>query len=359
MPQGHPPLPGPLSLTLFVPGLLEPPADAPLADLLQGLALPALERLLARAERVGGPVGDAEAVLFALFGAEVPPGDDPPVAAVTRAAEGGGAPAGWYLRADPVHLRADLSRLILFDAGTFALSMTEAAALAAAVRPLFAEVGGVLEVPAPARWYLRVGEPVRLRTRPLSAACGRDLRQALPLGADERRWRALLTEVQMALFGTPVNAEREARGEPVVNSLWVWGGGELPPPPPPTWAGTWSGDPLAVGLAGLAGTPSGAAPAGLAAWLAGGPEPGAHLVVTDALQRAARYGDVEGWREALAGLEAAWVAPALDAVAAGRVASLGLATGAGSDLRLGRGALRRWWRRQRPLADALGILAGG
>ena len=58
-------------------------------------------------------------------------GLDPPVAAVTRFLDTGERDGGWYLRADPVHLRADLNKLILFDASTFALSDREARSFAA------------------------------------------------------------------------------------------------------------------------------------------------------------------------------------------------------------------------------------
>jgi hypothetical protein len=63
---------------------------------------------------------------------------------------------------------------------------------------------------------------------------------ALPL----TRW---LNEVQMFLHGHPVNEAREACGKPVVNSLWLWGGGRQPAAQPATYSSVWSDNPLAAG----------------------------------------------------------------------------------------------------------------
>ena len=44
-----------------------------------------------------------------------------------------------------------------------------------------------------------------------------------------------MNEAQMILHTHPVNAEREARGMPAVNSVWLWGGGTLPAITPPSY----------------------------------------------------------------------------------------------------------------------------
>jgi hypothetical protein len=41
-------------------------------------------------------------------------------------------------------------------------------------------------------------------------------------------WRHAINEAQMVLHAHPVNQARQAAGQPVVNSLWPWGGGRLP-----------------------------------------------------------------------------------------------------------------------------------
>ncbi|MCU0936061.1 MAG: hypothetical protein MUF66_08310 [Gammaproteobacteria bacterium] len=377
------------ALTLFLPGLGEPPADGPAEALLGDLSLPALIRVMTRGDRVDGPSGGVERALFSMFGIDT--SDGLPAAAVSRLAEDrplepgpervrpegaptvsapgpseGGAAArrGWWLRADPVHLRPDLSKLILFDAGSFALAEAEAAALAAEVAPLFAEAGAVLEVGTPSRWYLRLDAPLDLQTSPLSAVLGQDLRGHRPAGVDARRWQALLTEVQMTLFASPVNQAREARGELPVNSLWPWGGGRLTEPSTPRWSHVWAEDALAAGLARFSGVPCSPSPASAYDWLvaaqaaSAGPAPRAggagHVLVDAGLWRAARYGDVEEWRAGLQAIERHWLAPLVEAMGARRLASLTVQGGAGSGHRLDRRGLRRWWRRSRPVASMLG-----
>jgi hypothetical protein len=47
----------------------------------------------------------------------------------------------------------------------------------------------------------------------------------LPGGAQMSDWRRLWMDLQMALHDHPLNQDREARGLPVVNAYWWWGGG--------------------------------------------------------------------------------------------------------------------------------------
>jgi len=104
------------------------------AAMTEALAVAAIERVLARAERAG-PAGTQDRELFALAGVETPGDAQPPVAAVALLGEdepGDAAPArGWWLRADPVHLRADLTDLVLTDPAELDLAQDEAERLAA------------------------------------------------------------------------------------------------------------------------------------------------------------------------------------------------------------------------------------
>ena len=43
-----------------------------------------------------------------------------------------------------------------------------------------------------------------------------------------KRWHSILNEIQMVLHEHPVNEAREGRGEPPVNSVWLWGAGPMP-----------------------------------------------------------------------------------------------------------------------------------
>lgn len=144
--------------------------------------------------------------------------------AAAAAIEDGVAGAAWRL--DPVHLHVGRDHLVLTDPAALALARDEADALAAAVAPLFADEGLELDAAAPARWYLRerdASRPLRLRTRPLSGATGRNVDAWMPAGDDARRWRRMVNEVQMTWHAHAVNEARAERGAPSVNSLWIEG----------------------------------------------------------------------------------------------------------------------------------------
>ena len=64
---------------------------------------------------------------------------------------------------------------------------------------------------------------------------------------------------------------------------------------------------------------------------------------------AAAYGDEAAWRGWVEGVERAWLAPAVAALARGALAGLELHAGDGRRWRLTRGGLRRFWRRVRGL----------
>ena len=109
-------------LHLLVPDLLQQPDGTDPA--LFRSTTPALEWLLARAD--AGPVPTTlDEVLFELFGLPAPIDADLPVAAFTRLADAGKIGDGdWWLRADPVHLRADMhGGVFLADARTLAIEL--------------------------------------------------------------------------------------------------------------------------------------------------------------------------------------------------------------------------------------------
>jgi hypothetical protein len=59
------------------------------------------------------------------------------------------------------------------------------------------------------------------------AAALNELRDVVPQGKDGARLRSLMTELQMVLHDHPVNDERERRGLPTANAIWLWGAGSL------------------------------------------------------------------------------------------------------------------------------------
>ncbi len=333
-------------LTLLVPAL-RPHADC--GELPE--RLPALETLLSRADyRRSGQAG-LEARLFALFDVPTEAGQDLPVASVTYTADTGRPPEGACLRADPVHLLPDRDQLVLLDAASLDLREAEVQRLIAELNAVYAEDGWCFEAPSVDRWYLHLPQRPHLKTWPLSAVNGQPIGQRLPGGEQGKVWHGIMNEIQMLLHTSSVNLQREAEGRLTVSSLWFWGGGELPAVPAPRWTQVWSSDPVASGLARLAGVAHGPVPEDASAWLLQVGEDSKHLLVLDSLDSALQQQGGEAWWAALQTFEQQWVEPLLAALRGKQLDSLQLDDGAGTVYQLTRRGLRRWWRRRVPLAQ--------
>ena len=82
------------------------------------------------------------------------------------------------------------------------------------LRPLFGDSGMPIDAPRPARWYLRLMREAKLPSMASpEEALGADLFDHLPEGQEGRRWRALLSEAQVALHQHPLNAQRAGGGQ--------------------------------------------------------------------------------------------------------------------------------------------------
>ena len=322
-----------MHVELVVPALFQ--AQAP---------LPALQLLLARGRQAKSESATLEswcASAFGLDGAALPAG------ALSALACGARPEDGFWLRADPVHLRADRDRLLLIPSAGFEIAADEARQLCEALSRHFS-AQFTLHAFTPDCWGLQANSAMALHARPPIELAGRDIDAELP----DKRFHALLNEIQMALYQHAVNTAREARGEPVVNGVWLWGAGPLPAAAAGPWQSVSASDPAALGLAKLAGMRHHAPATGAAAWLERAPADGRHLVVLDVLRGAQALGDAAALAARLQALEEGWFAPLLAALRAGRIGMLTVRVpDAGLSFETVRGDLHRFWRRPRPLSS--------
>jgi hypothetical protein len=326
--------------------------DREFHDIYRELETPALALLLARGRRRHADATSAEAWLGAQFGLDQE--EDSPVAPYSLLADGGEPGTGYWLRADPVHLKLEGNRLVLADSGHFSITPQEAESLADSLNAHFAGDGLTFYPLRPERWYLRLEPAPVLETTALPDAAGRSVDALLPRGADASVWRARLNEIQMLLHSHAVNTERERAGKLTVNSVWPWGGGRLSGAVSAPFNALWSRDPYAAGLAQAARIAARNLPERAADLLGASASVGVNLVVLDTLRSAAHYGEAHAWRERLAQLERDWFAPLLAALKEERIGMLSLvALGPQGMLaaEVTRGDLRRFWRRVKPLAD--------
>lgn len=222
-----------------------------------GLRLPvAVARMLGRGDRK--PMGEPGERAQLLRHFDLLPRNWP-VAALTRNLDVGDAARAAWLRADPAWVRPDINGARLMACGDMLrLTQEDVDALLPALRPLFGDVGFILDAPTPARWYLRLARDVRLPAFVDPAdALGADMFDHLPgtddTGSEARRWRALANEAQVVLHNHPWNARRATAGKPPVNALWFWGAGVLPDHVTTRHSRLQSNDPLARALAAAAG----------------------------------------------------------------------------------------------------------
>ena len=321
---------------LAVPGLF---AAAPQAR------LPALELLLARGRASRAAPSTLEQWLAEAFGLDQPA----PAGALTALAAGLAPGSELWARADPVHLRLMRDHLVLVPQAAFGLADEEARTFCDALNRHFS---GVLELHAlgEGRWVARLDEAIRVEARSALEMAGRDVNPGSGRDAAAGRLHAIVNEAQMVLHAHAQNEAREARGEPAVNSVWLWGGGRLPPKPAARWQAVTARDPVALGLARLSGAREAAPRPSAAEWLERAPDDGRHLVVLDALRTPLALSQSEDYRAAMEGLERAWFAPLLAALRAGRVGMVSIhVPDAGAAFETVRGDLRIFWRRPRPL----------
>ena len=340
---------------LLVPGFGWPQGEA--SELCQALAADALETLIARGRRTSAPVPGPERWLFERF--QVPRQRDWPAAPFSLLGDGGSPGSDVWICADPVHLRIERDRLVLTDSTQFRITPGEAEALAASVNRHFGDSIVVHPLHAQ-RWYARLPACPDMETAPLSLVRGGAIETKFTAGPDAMRWQSLANELQMLLHDHPVNLAREARGEPAVNSVWLWGAGRLPPLPDPSarpFRYVAASDPLARGLAQASGAQAQELAADARAWLAQAGHAGMGLAVLDSLAAPSRYRQADAWREALSKLELDWFAPLLAALKQGMIGMLTLhllGLEHALQVEVTRSDLRRFWRRRQPLAGWLG-----
>jgi hypothetical protein len=207
---------------------------------LQGLALPHLDRLLARLSPHPAHSDSAEETSFstpherALARALGLPAEDgrAPWAAWHRHQQGAPADGQAWAFVTPCQWQVSTDHVTLRDPAQLGLDEAASRALLDIVAPWFAEDGITLHYDQPTRWLASGPLFADLATASLERVLLRDVRAWMPDATQARTLHRLHSEMQMLLYTHAFNDERTARGLPVVNSFWVHGTGVLPQPAP-------------------------------------------------------------------------------------------------------------------------------
>lgn len=285
--------------------------------------LPALERMLARSRKLESR-SSAE-FLAPFFGLE-PPQLAP--APFMHLADGGDMDEACWFRAGFVHLAPDRDQLVLMPESLLQVTQEETAALTAAFNVMYGAEGWKLEVGSRGRTYLRCPKLLDAATHEPEAIAGQPVLEYMPTGSDAVKLKQLMNEIQMLFHTHAVNAVREEAGQPLINSLWLWGGGVLPKSSAAQAPTKIMSDfPLLQGLALWAGIKADA--------------PAMSAIASDCL--------VELATDDMTVLERDWFATLLAQLKSGRLQKLSLYLGGFGILEIDSAAARRFWRRARPL----------
>lgn len=132
----------------------------------------------------------------------------------------------------PVHLHATRDHLILMAQSQIDLTENESVKLLQVALPFIEEdFGNKILFQGQRDWFISAGPFASLATHSIDQAHGRNIDWWMPRDTNEigiaKLWRKLQNEIQMLWHIDPVNEEREQRGYPSMNSLWISGIGKL------------------------------------------------------------------------------------------------------------------------------------
>ncbi|MCK4743561.1 MAG: hypothetical protein KAT25_07055 [Sulfuriflexus sp.] len=291
--------------------------------------------------------GDKEDVLCQkitlsqLFGFNVTESDDIPVGAIQ--AHGGGvtASSGYWMCAEPVHLRPDLDHVLLFDRSHLEITRKDLQQFVDELKELIGSAGLDIYLSLDSSIYIRSDYKPKVKFVPLNEVVEKNILPSLPEGVEGAKWRLLLNEIQMQMTQSKVNTNRGYIGQPEINGLWLWGGGTLPKKLFSSVTHVVSSNPFVKGLAHCVNIPMSLSVSSYSDL----PDEEHSLICFDSLADYQGRGKVDMYVNRLQDVEKEWFIPALDALKNKTLESLVLITGR-QKLELRRKDRVRFWTRK-------------
>jgi hypothetical protein len=286
-------------------------------DTLYDAQFPALQILLGKGHRMTNASTSVEAWWSTYFGIS----QDKFAAAPLRLAALGEKPGdSRWLCADPVHLRIGPKGATLTDPALMNISAMEAWELHGVLAPMLADLGKLV-ISTPSQWHIQLADSASALPplpRHLHDLIEQSAVSLLPSGEENRSWRQMMNEMQMALHAHPLNAIRSAQGKTAINGIALWGEGHAPSLPKKESSSLFSNDLIIVGAGKLAGMPTSSLPLRFTTDNFAD-NAGDCVVDWDCLRFPAASHDALAWRDVLQQLENDWLSPALNAMKNGNL----------------------------------------
>lgn len=334
------------AVTLWAPDWLAEPAELSSAS----LALTSLAKLLRRADAYPIKAQSYPARASQLFHQ---PQTLPSAACSGYAELERFDSSAFWLKVDPVQLIPDRDTLLMLPPQDLALTEQESQSLLDSFNQHFAQDGIKLVYASVTSWYLSIIQPVDIHTTPLSEAVYRNLHDLFPQGHAAPYWRKLMNEAQMLFFNHPVNLARRAQGLAEVNSIWIWGEGQIDQSALQfrPQACIWGQTSYLKGLAAHTQAQFKTLPTDYQAWLNAQQDQAqpadAHLIVLPIRDQQ------QNLDQALSALEQDWLTGLLTGLEQGQIHSLFIDLGFEQGFLLTPKNLKRFWRWRHPLKSRL------
>ncbi|BCN93406.1 hypothetical protein THMIRHAM_11910 [Thiomicrorhabdus immobilis] len=344
------------AVTLWIPGLLDALRVKEAQASLKDLKLPALQTLLAKADKFAvKPQSFYEQASFLFH----QPGCLPIAVTKASAELDEFNPNHFWLSVDPVQMIPDRDTLVLVPGKALQITEQESKALLQKFNAHFAEDKVELIWASSQHWYLSIVQPVDIQTTDIEKLAYQSVNAFYPKGNAAQYWRQLLNETQMLFYTHPVNEARREQGWPEINSVWVWGEGKIEADKLliRTDASIHSNHAYLQGMANLTQSHYCAEPESYQAWLnqiAGFSDPGngeidKHFICLDSVADKLDNLQLDEWLTLLQQLEENWFAPLLQALKRDEIDSLLLDLGQEYRAHLKPSHLNRFWRFKKPL----------
>jgi hypothetical protein len=251
-----------------------------------------------------------------------------------------------FVRADPIHLKADRDTASLIPPEELQLGRRDAQLFIDSINEFLKDDDVRIHQCNPEAWMMSGMPSQQLAAYPTSFVAHRHASAFLPDSDSDGKWRRLATEIQMLLHAHPLNQERERAGQLSVNALWYWGGATLPGLPESAVNSVlFADDAYAVALAeqwnieryalqelGMSSRPL----------FEAGNTASNVIIVDTSLRKTGVSGDIDQYMDRVRNINQTYLLPLSSLVKKGQLSALKLQTEDGLVIAY-TGSPRRWW----------------